>query len=196
MCSSDLKSAKVDKIVQYFSAGAAINIVDETNSAKVTVQKGAQLTATDSGVDDEGNAVATINISANNTIEDSFMSATSVVNNYATKRGTTSSGGTPSTGTGTQTAALASVGFLQADMDNSAQVVIEGSGNQGTGAPVIKGANVNINANSAFEYDRLGSMIDSLQEDYGDIVEKYKEVPGLLTAWTEDRKSVGRERVC
>lgn len=179
------KSAKVDKIGQYFSAGAAINIVDETNSAKVTVQKGAQLTATDSGVDDEGNAVATINISANNTIEDSFMSATSVVNNYATKRGTTSSGGTPSTGTGTQTAALASVGFLQADMDNSAQVVIEGRGDQGTGAPVIKGANVNINANSAFEYDRLGSMIDSLQEDYGDIVEKYKEVPGLMEAWTD-----------
>lgn len=179
------KSAKVDKIGQYISAGAAVNIVDETNSAKVTVQKGAQLTATDSGVDDEGNAVATINISANNTIEDSFMSATSVVNNYATKRGTTSSGGTPSTGTGTQTAALASVGFLQADMDNSAQVVIEGRGDQGTGAPVIKGANVNINANSAFEYDRLGSMIDSLQEDYGDIVEKYKEVPGLMEAWTD-----------
>lgn len=179
------KSAKVDNIGQYFSAGAAINIVDETNSAKVTVQKGAQLTATDSGLDDERKAVTTINISANNTIEDSFMSATSVVNNYATKRGTTSSGGTPSTGTGTQTAALASVGFLQADMDNSAQIVIEGSGNQGTGAPVIKGANVNINANSAFEYDRLGSMIDSLQEDYGDIVEKYKEVPGLLTAWTD-----------
>ena len=178
------KSAKVDKIGQYFSAGAAINIVDETNSAKVTVQKGAQLTATDSGVDDEGKAVATINISANNTIEDSFMSATSVVNNYATKRGTTSSGGTPSTGT-TQTAALASVGFLQADMDNSAQVVIESSDDQGTGAPVIKGANVNINTNSAFEYDRLGSMIDSLQEDYGDIVEKYKEVPGLLEAWTD-----------
>ena len=179
------KSAKVDNIGQYISAGAAVNIVDETNSAKVTVQKGAQLTATDIGVDDKGKAVTTINISANNTIEDSFMSATSVVNNYATKRGTTSSGGTPSTGTGTQTAALASVGFLQADMDNSAQVVIEGSGDQGTGAPVIKGANVNINANSAFEYDRLGSMIDSLQEDYGDIVEKYKEVPGLLTAWTD-----------
>ena len=177
------KSAKVDNIGQYISAGAAVNIVDEANSAKVTVQKGAQLTATDSGVDD-GKAVDTINISANNTIEDSFMSATSVVNNYATKKGTTSSGGTSSTGT-TQTAALASVGFLQADMDNSAQVVIEGSGDQGTGAPVIKGANVNINANSAFEYDRLGSMIDSLQEDYGDIVEKYKEVPGLLTAWKD-----------
>ena len=178
------KSAKVDKIGQYISAGAAVNIVDETNSAKVTIQKGAQLTAAASGVDAEGNHVNTINISANNTIEDSFMSATSVVNNYATKRGTTSSGGTPSTGT-TQTAALASVGFLQADMDNSAQVVIEGSDDQGTGAPVIKGANVNINANSAFEYDRLGSMIDSLQKDYGDIVEKYKEVPGLLTAWTD-----------
>lgn len=178
------KSAKVDKIGQYISAGAAVNIVDEANSAKVTVQKGAQLTAKDSGVDDKGKAVATINISANNTIEDSFMSATSVVNNYATKRGTTSSGGTPSTGT-TQTAALASVGFLQADMDNSAQVVIEGSDDQGTGAPVIKGANVNINANSAFEYDRLGSMIDSLEKDYGDIVEKYKEVPGLLTAWKD-----------
>ena len=178
------KSAKVDKIGDYISAGAAVNIVDEANSAKVTVQKGAQLTAKDSGIDDEGKAVATINISANNTIEDSFMSATSVVNNYATKRGTTSAGGTPSTGT-TQTAALASVGFLQADMDNSAQVVIEGSGDQGTGAPVIKGANVNINANSAFEYDRLGSMIDSLQEDYGDIVEKYQEIPGLLTAWTD-----------
>ena len=182
--SSRGKSAKVDKIGQYISAGAAVNIVDENNSAKVTIQKGAQLTAKDSGIDDEGKAVATINISANNTIEDSFMSATSVVNNYATKRGTTSSGGTPSSGT-TQTAALASVGFLQADMDNSAQVVIEGSGDQGTGAPVIKGANVNINANSAFEYDRLGSMIDSLKKDYGDIVEKYKEVPGLLTAWTD-----------
>ena len=185
------KSAKVDKIGQYFSAGAAINIVDETNSAKVTVQKGAQLTAAASGVDAEGNHVNTINISANNTIEDSFMSATSVVNNYATKRGTTSSGGTPSTGT-TQTAALASVGFLQADMDNSAQVVIEGSDDQGTGAPVIKGANVNINANSAFEYDRLGSMIDSLEKDYGDIVEKYKEVPGLLTAWKDALEKSGK----
>ena len=185
------KSAKVDKIGQYISAGAAVNIVDEANSAKVTVQKGAQLTAKDSGIDDEGKAVATINISANNTIEDSFMSATSVVNNYATRRGTTSSGGTPSTGT-TQTAALASVGFLQADMDNSAQVVIEGSGDQGTGAPVIKGANININANSAFEYDRLGSMIDSLQEDYGDIVEKYKEVPGLLTAWKDALEKSGK----
>ncbi len=184
------KSAKVDNIGQYISAGAAVNIVDETNSAKVTVQKGAQLTATDSGVDD-GKAVDTINISANNTIEDSFMSATSVVNNYATKKGTTSSGGTSSTGT-SQTAALASVGFLQADMDNSAQVVIEGSGDQGTGAPVIKGANVNINANSAFEYDRLGSMIDSLKEDYGDIVEKYKEVPGLLTAWKDALAKSGK----
>lgn len=179
------KSAKVDNIGQYFSAGAGINIVDETNSAKVTVQKGAQLTATDIGVDDKGKAVDTINISANNTIEDSFMSATSVVNNYATKRGTTSSGGTPSTGTGTQTAALASIGLLQADMDNNAQVVIEGSGDQGGSAPVIKGANVNINANSAFEYDRLGSMIDSLKKDYGDIVEKYKEVPGLMDAWKD-----------
>ena len=185
------KSAKVDKIGQYFSAGAAINIVDETNSAKVTVQKGAQLTATDIGVDDKGKAVTTINISANNTIEDSFMSATSVVNNYATKRGTTSSGGTPSTGTGTQTAALASVGFLQADMDNSAQVVIEGSGDQGTGAPVINGANININANSAFEYDRLGSMIDSLEKDYGDIVDKYQEVPGLLKAWEDALAKAG-----
>ena len=182
--SSRGKSAKVDKIGDYFSAGAAINIVDVTNSAKVTVQKGAQLTAAASGVDAEGNHVNTINISANNTIEDSFMSATSVVNNYATRRGTTSSGGTPSTGT-TQTAALASVGFLQADMDNSAQVIIEGSGDQGTGAPGINGANININANSAFEYDRLGSMIDSLKEDYGDIVEKYQEIPGLLTAWTD-----------
>ncbi|WP_440444300.1 hypothetical protein [Phascolarctobacterium sp.] len=185
------KSAKVDKIGQYISAGAAVNIVDETNSAKVTIQKGAQLTAKDSGIDDEGKAVATINISANNTIEDSFMSATSVVNNYATKRGTTSSGGTPSTGT-TQTAALASVGFLQADMDNSAQVVIEGSGDQGAGAPVIKGANVNINANSAFEYDRLGSMFDSLKDDYGDIVDKYKEVPGLLKAWEDALDKFGQ----
>ena len=185
------KSAKVDKIGQYISAGAAVNIVDETNSAKVTVQKGAQLTAQDSGIDDEGKAVATINISANNTIEDSFMSATSVVNNYATRRGTTSSGGTPSTGT-TQTAALASVGFLQADMDNSAQVVIEGSDDQGTGAPVIKGANININANSAFEYDRLGSMIDSLEKDYGDIVDKYQEVPGLLKAWEDALAKSGK----
>ena len=185
------KSAKVDKIGDYISAGAAVNIVDETNSAKVTVQKGAQLTAKDSGIDDKDKAVDTINISANNTIEDSFMSATSVVNNYATRRGTTSSGGTPSTGT-QQTAALASVGFLQADMDNSAQVVIEGSGDQGTGAPVINGANININANSAFEYDRLGSMIDSLKEDYGDIVEKYKEVPGLLTAWKDALEKSGK----
>ena len=184
------KSAKVDNIGQYISAGAAVNIVDETNSAKVTVQKGAQLTATDSGVDD-GKAVDTINISANNTIEDSFMSATSVVNNYATKKGTTSSGGTSSTGA-SQTAALASVGFLQADMDNSAQVVIEGRGDQGTGAPVINGANININANSAFEYDRLGSMIDSLEKDYGDIVDKYQEVPGLLKAWEDALAKSGK----
>ncbi len=181
------KGDKVDKIGNYFDVGAAVNIVDETNRATVTVKRGASLTATNSGLDTEGNPakdkdgniVPTINISANNTIEDSFMSATSVINNYTGGKGNTSSSGNVNTGTSSNTAAMASAAVLSADMDNSAQVIIEGSDDQGTSAPVIKGAHVNINANSAFEYDRLGSMIEGLKDDWNDIYEKYKEIPEL-----------------
>lgn len=153
----------------YITAGAAVNIVDEANSAKVTVQKGAQLTAAASGVDAEGNHVNTINISANNTIEDSFMSATAVVNNFGGNKGNTTTSGNVSTGTSTGTALLASVGLLQADMDNSAQVVIEGK-DSATNVPVIKGANIAIDAKSSFEYDRLKAMWKNVKEDWQDKV--------------------------
>ena len=153
----------------YITAGAAVNIVDEANSAKVTIQKGAQLTAAASGVDAEDNPVNTINISANNTIEDSFMSATAVVNNFGGNKGNTTTSGNVSTGTSTGTALLASVGLLQADMDNSAQVVIEGK-DSATKAPVIKGANIAIDAKSSFEYDRLKAMWENVKEDWEDKV--------------------------
>lgn len=153
----------------YITAGAAVNIVDEANSAKVTVQKGAQLTAAASGVDAEGNPVNTINISANNTIEDSFMSATAVVNNFGGNKGNTTTSGNVSTGTSTGTVLLASVGLLQADMDNSAQVVIEGK-DSATTTPVIKGANIAIDAKSSFEYDRLKAMWENVKEDWEDKV--------------------------
>lgn len=153
----------------YITAGAAVNIVDEANSAKVTVQKGAQLTAAASGVDAEDNPVNTINISANNTIEDSFMSATAVVNNFGGNKGNTTTSGNVSTGTSTGTALLASVGLLQADMDNSAQVIIEGK-DGATKAPVIKGANIAIDAKSSFEYDRLKAMWENVKEDWQDKV--------------------------
>ena len=153
----------------YITAGAAVNIVDEANSAKVTVQKGAQLTAVASGVDAERTPVNTINISANNTIEDSFMSATAVVNNFGGNKGNTTTSGNVSTGTSTGTALLASVGLLQADMDNSAQVVIEGK-DSATKAPVIKGANIAIDAKSSFEYDRLKAMWENVKEDWEDKV--------------------------
>ena len=173
------KGDKVDNIGKYFSIGAAVNVVDETNRATVTVKRGASLTATGAAeVDENGKAIPTINISANNTIEDSFMSATSVINNYTGGKGNTSSSGNVSTGTSSNTAAMASAAVLSADMDNSAQVIIEGSDDTAS-APVIKGAHVNINANSAFEYDRLGSMIEGLKDDWNDIYEKYKEIPEL-----------------
>jgi len=156
-------------LANYITAGAAVNIVDEANSAKVTVQKGAQLTAAASGVDVEGNPVNTINISANNTIEDSFMSATAVVNNFGGNKGNTTTSGNVSTGTSTGTALLASVGLLQADMDNSAQVIIEGK-DSATKAPVIKGANIAIDAKSSFEYDRLKAMWENVKEDWEDKV--------------------------
>lgn len=180
-------NSKVDKIGQYISAGAAVNVVDENNSAKVTIKKGAKLTATDNGLDEDGKSVPTINISANNVIEDSFMSATSVVNNYTSKKGSSSSGGNTSTGTSSGTAALASVGFLQADLNNSAQVIIEGS-DSNTSAPEIKGANVDINANSSFEYDRLKSMWESLKDDWKDatidgaIGDLYKKIDAKVNA--------------
>ena len=144
-------------IGKYVTAGAAVNIVDETNSAKVTVKKGAKLISN-----------GDINIAANNTIEDSFMSATSVVNNFGGNKGNTTTNGNVTTGGTTEPALLASVGLLQADMDNNAQIVIEGSNEQGTSAPVIKGANAEISANSSFEYDRLKSMWENLKEDWQD----------------------------
>lgn len=178
------KGDKVDSIGNYFSAGAAVNIVEETNSAKVTIKRGAQLTAKGlEETDKDGNIVPNLAISANNVIEDSFMAATSVINNYTGGKGNSSSSGNVSSGSsGGNTAAMASAAVLDADMDNSAQVIIEGS-DQGTSVPQIKGTHVDISANSGFEYDRLGSMIDGLKDDYKDIIDGYKDSLDGIAEW-------------
>ena len=182
--SKNKKGDKVDSIGNYFSVGAAVNIVEEANSAKVTIKRGAQLTAKGlEETDKDGNIVPNLAISANNVIEDSFMAATSVINNYTGGKGNSSSSGNISSGSsGGNTAAMASAAILDAGMDNSAQVIIEGSA-QGASAPQIKGTHVDISANSGFEYDRLGSMIDGLKDDYKDIIDGYKESLDGIAEW-------------
>ena len=147
-------SSKVKGLGKYFNAGAAVTVVDEANNAKVTVQKGANLTST-----------GDIAIAANNNIEDSFISATSAVNNYNNSASQKNTGGAVSGGTSTK-AAVASAAVISADLANSAQFVIEGN-DSSTSVPEIKGANVDIKANSSFEYDRLKSMWEDFKDEWG-----------------------------
>ena len=160
-------SNKVEGLGKYFNAGAAVVVANEINAAKVTVAKGAKLTSS-----------GDTSISADNTIEDTFISATSAVNNYAHSKNPNNSTGNTSTGTSSNKAAIASAAVISADMDNSAQVIIEG-GSDTSSAPVINGANVNINANSAFEYDRLNALIGSVKDDIKELKNKFDEATDI-----------------
>ena len=125
-----------DGIGDMFSAGASIGIVDESNNSGVSIVKGVKLEA--------GNNLA---INATSKIEDTHMNVTGSSKNHNDE---------------VNNKALVNAAVLYANLQNDATVTIE-DGDSASNVQ-LSGKNVEVKANSAFEYNRVNRMIDEILE--------------------------------
>jgi len=147
----------LEKLGEFFSAGASIALINETNASNVTMTKNAKLTAPND-----------INVNANTTLSGSYINVSGTTNNFNTK---------------TNNQAIISAAVLVSDMDNSANVVIEGGDT--TKKAQLSGANVNIKANSQFLYDRPATIWGDFQQLCTDIQSAYQGDKAVIDAVTK-----------
>ena len=130
---------------KWASVGVSVGVVNETNNANVTLTNNAQITAqNDAGT--KGN----ISVTANNYIADTSMRVTGATNNYSSD---------------VNNEALVNAAVLYSDMDSNAAVTLEGgeSAADGTGKYTqLNGADINVQANSEFDYGRIDKMIGDI----------------------------------
>lgn len=162
MKSSDTTATLLDTLGQNLSLGASVGVANESNTAKVTLTKNAQITAQNSA-DTKGK----ISITANNTIVDTQMQATGATSNFSDE---------------TNAKVLINASVLYADLDNNASVVLEGGASNGDYVN-LDGADINIRANSAFQYNRVNKMI-------GDILNLCSQLKAAYASNTEYKKHV------
>jgi len=147
----------LEKLGEFFSAGASIAVINETNASNVTVTKKAKLTAPND-----------INVTANTTLSGSYINVSGTTNNFNSK---------------VNNQALISAAVLISDMDNSANVIIEGG--DATKKAQLSGANVNIKANSQFLYDRPATIWGDFQQLCSDIQTAYQGDAAVIDAVTK-----------
>lgn len=135
----------LNKLGNWASVGVSVGVVNETNNANVTLTKNAQITAqNDAGT--KGN----ISVTANNYIADTSMRVTGATNNYSSD---------------VNNEALVNAAVLYSDMESNAAVTLEGgeSAADGTGKYTqLDGADINVQANSEFNYGRIDKMIGDI----------------------------------
>ncbi len=140
----DIETA-LTKLGEWASVGVSVGVVNETNNANVTLTNNAQITAqNDAGT--KGN----ISVTANNYIADTSMRVTGATNNYSSD---------------VNNEALVNAAVLYSDMDSNAAVTLEGgeSAADGTGKYTqLDGADINVQANSEFNYGRIDKMIGDI----------------------------------
>lgn len=140
----DIETA-LTKLGEWASVGVSVGVVKETNNANVTLTNNAQITAqNDAGT--KGN----ISVTANNYIADTSMRVTGATNNYSSD---------------VNNEALVNAAVLYSDMDSNAAVTLEGgeSAADGTGKYTqLNGADINVQANSEFNYGRIDKMIGDI----------------------------------
>ena len=153
---------------KWASVGVSVGVVNETNNANVTLTKNAQITAqNDAGT--KGN----ISVTANNSIADTSMSVTGATNNYSSDE---------------SNELLVNAAVLVSDMDSNAAVTMEGgtaqtSENEKAEYTQLDGANINVQANSEFNYGRIDKMI-------GDILLLCEKLKGAYNDNTDYAKNV------
>lgn len=135
----------LNKLGNWASVGVSVGVVNETNNANVTLTKNARITA-QNDADTKGN----ISVAANNYIADTSMRVTGATNNYSSD---------------VSNKALVNAAVLYSDMDSNAAVTLEGgeSAADGTGKYTqLDGADINVQANSEFNYGRIDKMIGDI----------------------------------
>ena len=140
----DIETA-LTKLGEWASVGVSVGVVNETNNANVTLTKNAQITA-QNNADTKGN----ISVTANNSIADTSMRVTGATNNYSSD---------------VSNEALVNAAVLYSDMDSNAAVTLEGGDAHDAENAVytqLNGADINVQANSEFNYGRVDKMIGDI----------------------------------
>lgn len=140
----DIETA-LTQLGEWASVGVSVGVVNETNNANVTLTKNAQITAQNSS----GNK-GDINVTANNYIADTSMSVTGATNNHSSD---------------VSNEALVNAAVLYSDMDSNATVTLEGGtahDEKNAAYTQLDGANINVQANSKFNYGRIDKMIGDI----------------------------------
>lgn len=134
-----------NKLGEWASVGVSVGVVNETNNANVTLTKNAQITA-----QDETRKQGDISVTANNYIDDTSMSVTGATNNHSSD---------------VSNEALVNAAVLYSDMDSNATVTLEGGtahDDENAVYTQLNGANINVQANSEFNYGRITKMIGDI----------------------------------
>lgn len=135
-----------EKLGEFFTAGASIAVIDQANTATVTLSNNAKVTAGE-----------LLNIHANTSIGDTHVNVAGVTNNYHPNVNQT---------------VLINASVLHSDITSDAAVVIEGSADNKKAE--LNATSINIHANSEFVYDRVGAMWSEIQVLLGYIKEAYE----------------------
>lgn len=134
-----------NKLGEWASVGVSVGVVNETNNANITLTKNAQITA-----QDETGKQGDISVTANNYIADTSMSVTGATNNHSSD---------------VSNEALVNAAVLYSDMDSNATVTLEGGtahDEKNAAYTQLDGANINVQANSEFNYGRIDKMIGDI----------------------------------
>ena len=134
-------STAFDKVGEMIGVGASVSVAQESNTARVKIGSGAQITAPN-GSGTKGD----VNITANNIIADTQMGATGISSNY---------------NDGSNQKVIINASVLYANMDNDATVEVSGTNEKGEGVK-LTGKNVSVTASSEFQYNRVERMINDL----------------------------------
>lgn len=140
----DIETA-FNQLGEWASVGVSVGVVNETNNANVTLTKNAQITA-----QDETGKQGDISVTANNYIADTSMSVTGATNNHSSD---------------VSNEALVNAAVLYSDMDSNANVTLEGGtahDDENAVYTQLNGANINVQANSEFNYGRIDKMIGDI----------------------------------
>lgn len=140
----DIETA-FNQLGEWASVGVSVGVVNETNNANVTLTKNAQITA-----QDETGKQGNISVTANNYIADTSMSVTGATNNHSSD---------------VSNEALVNAAVLYSDMDSNATVTLEGGtahDEKNAAYTQLDGANINVQANSEFNYGRIDKMIGDI----------------------------------
>lgn len=140
----DIETA-FNQLGEWASVGVSVGVVNETNNANVTLTKNAQITA-----QDETGKQGDISVTANNYIADTSMSVTGATNNHSSD---------------VSNEALVNAAVLYSDMDSNATVTLEGGtahDEKNAAYTQLDGANINVQANSEFNYGRIDKMIGDI----------------------------------